>query len=231
MTENEFGQPVGREVSWTPALLPEPREFIGGSARLEPLRIDHAAELFDTLGHTPAMWTYLPAEPPADVSDMAAIIDSLLAPTDRLAFLVRDIRGTAQGTLSYCAIQPEIGTIEIGWVAFGLALQRTRTSTEAQFLLMRHAFDDLGYRRYEWKCDSLNAASRNAATRLGFVEEGTWRNARVTKGRKRDTTWFSITDDEWPQVRVGFEVWLADDNVDDAGRQLRSLLECRGSGG
>ncbi|HWU31655.1 MAG TPA: GNAT family protein [Marmoricola sp.] len=224
---NEFNQPIGREVDWTTARTPQSREFIGQSVRLEPLRREHATELFDALGHAPTMWTYLPTDPPLSVSDMVAIIDSLLAPSDHLAFLVRAANGSAQGTLSYCAIQPEIGTIEVGWVAFGPTLQRTRTSTEAQFLLMKHAFEDLGYRRYEWKCDSLNAASRAAASRLGFVEEGTWRNARVIKGRNRDTTWFSITDDEWPAAESAFVAWLADDNFDRHGQQRSSLSSLR----
>lgn len=211
-------------MAWTTARPPEPLRFVGRSVLLEPLRSDHAAELFEALGHTPTMWTYLPTEPPTDVAGMTAIIDdSLLAPAGRLAYLVRDADGTAQGTLSYCAIEPAIGTIEVGWVAFGPDLQRTRTSTEAQYLLMKHAFDDLGYRRYEWKCDSLNAASRSAATRLGFTEEGTWRNARIYKGRNRDTTWLSITGEEWPHVRVALERWLSDGNFDGEGRQRTSL--------
>lgn len=229
MAENEYGQPIGDVVAWTPAQVPVPRTFEGRSVRLEPLSVEHASELFEAVQINPAMWTYLPAEPPADARDVAAIIERLLAPADHLAFLVRGADGVASGTLSYCAIQPDMGTIEAGWVAFGPALQRTRASTEAQHLLMRHAFEDLGYRRYEWKCDSLNAPSRAAALRLGFVEEGRWRNARVVKGRNRDTDWFSITDGEWPRVRRAHEAWLSDDNFEADGGQIRSLASFLGS--
>ena len=120
-------------------------------------------------------------------------------------------------------IDPQMGSIEVGGIAFGRQLQRSRAATELQALLMRHVFDDLGYRRYEWKCDSLNAPSRRAALRLGFIWEGRFRNAVVYKGRNRDTDWFSITDGEWPRVRAALDAWLDDDNFDDMGRQRTRL--------
>jgi len=223
---NEFGQPIGRALTWQPARSPRPHTFVGADVTLEPLQAAHAAELLDALGHTPEMWTYLPVDPPRNVADLTAIIASQLEQPDALPFLVRDPGGVALGTLSFMRDQPALGSIEVGWVTFGPALQRTRASTEAQYLLMRHAFDDLGYRRYEWKCDSLNAPSRRAAQRLGFVEEGTWRNALITKGRNRDTTWFSIIVEEWPAVKTALETWLSDDNFED-GRQRRSLASLR----
>jgi RimJ/RimL family protein N-acetyltransferase len=116
-----------------------------------------------------------------------------------------------------------MGSIEVGAIALGRQLQRSRAATELQALLMRHVFDDLGYRRYEWKCDSLNAPSRRAALRLGFIWEGRFRNALVYKGRNRDTDWFSITDGEWPRVRAALDAWLDDDNFDDLGRQRTRL--------
>lgn len=195
--------------------------------RLEPLTTQHAPELFEAIGQPASIWTYLPFEAPADPSEMPAIIEQVSAPADWLPFLVRSLDGEALGTLSYLRIQPGLGSIEVGAVIFGTALQRTPASTEAQYLLMRHAFEDLGYRRYEWKCDSLNAPSRRAATRLGFVEEGTWRNALTYKGRNRDTTWFSITDEEWPAVKAAFEAWLAADNFDASGGQRSSLTSLR----
>lgn len=222
---NEYGQPIGRPLTWEPSRSPEPRTLVGLDVTLEPLTVAHAPELLEAVGHTPESWTYLPAEPPATVEEMVAIIEMQFGP-DALPFLVRDPQGRALGTLSYLRDQPAIGSIEVGWVTFGPDLQRTRASTEAQYLLMRHAFDDLGYRRYEWKCDSLNAPSRRAAARLGFVEEGTWRNALVLKGRNRDTTWFSITLEEWPRVKAALEAWLAADNFED-GRQIRSLASLR----
>lgn len=128
--------------------------------------------------------------------------------------------------MSYLRIQPELGSIEVGYVLYSPRLQRTRAATEVQYLLARHAFD-LGYRRYEWKCDSLNAPSRRAALRLGFVEECTMRQALVTKGRNRDTTWFSITDDEWPPIARAVQEWLDDANIDATGGQVRSLAQVR----
>lgn len=144
------------------------------------------------------------------------------------AFAIIDLAsGMFQGRVALLRGQPAVGSIEVGGIIYAPALQRTRSATEVQYLLMRHVFEDLGYRRYEWKCDSLNQPSRVAAARLGFVEEGTWRNALVVKGRNRDTTWFSMTDGEWPFARKALEAWLADDNFDAAGRQRRSLADLR----
>jgi RimJ/RimL family protein N-acetyltransferase len=126
-------------------------------------------------------------------------------------------------------ITPDHGVIEIGHIWFAPALQRTRQATEAIYLLARHAFDDLGYRRFEWKCDSLNQPSRQAAERFGFVFEGVFRQHMVIKDRNRDTAWFSILDGEWPVVRAAFEAWLAPENFDEEGRQRRRLAEVRNS--
>lgn len=224
---NEFGQPIGREVAWTPAKPPQPREFIGNHVRLEPLTVQHTPELLAAIGQPASIWTYLPFDAPSELNEMSAIVEHVSAPADWLPFLIRNLSGEALGTLSYLRIQPALASIEVGAVIFGPALQRTPGSTEAQYLLMRHAFEDLGYRRYEWKCDSLNAASRSAATRLGFTEEGTWRNALIYKGRNRDTTWLSITDDEWPALKAAFEAWLADSNFDASGGQRSSLSSLR----
>jgi RimJ/RimL family protein N-acetyltransferase len=124
---------------------------------------------------------------------------------------------------SYLNIVPANGCIEIGHIWFAPPLQRTRGATEAIFLMMRHVFDDLGYRRLEWKCDALNEGSKRAARRFGFTYEGTFRQHMVVKGRNRDTAWFSLLDREWPAVRAAFETWLAPDNFDTAGRQRASL--------
>jgi RimJ/RimL family protein N-acetyltransferase len=132
---------------------------------------------------------------------------------------------------SYLRITPEHGVIEIGHIWFGLALQRTREATEAIYLLASHAFDDLGYRRLEWKCNALNEPSRRAADRFGFTYEGTFRKHQIVKGRNRDTAWYSILDEQWPAIRASFEAWLDDQNFDEHGRQRRRLSELRGSGG
>ena len=125
--------------------------------------------------------------------------------------------------LSLLRVQPDAGSIEVGHIHLSPALQQTRASTEAQFMLMSYVFDDLGYRRYEWKCDALNAPSRRAAERLGFTYEGIFRQAVVVKGRNRDTAWYAIIDADWPTVRKAFEAWLAPDNFDGDGHQRASL--------
>ncbi|HET8601968.1 MAG TPA: GNAT family protein [Segeticoccus sp.] len=131
--------------------------------------------------------------------------------------------GRAVGVASYLNVEPDHGTIEVGHVHYSPALQRRRGATEAQYLLMRHVFEDLGYRRYEWKCDALNAASRSAAARLGFSYEGTFRQARVVKGRNRDTAWYAVTDGDWPAVSAALRAWLDPANFDARGRQRTSL--------
>jgi len=137
---------------------------------------------------------------------------------------VRDLATQrAGGMVSYLNIEPKASSIELGHIWFGPAMQNTAAATEALFLLLRHALDDLGYRRVEWKCDALNAASRRAAVRLGFAFEGIFYQHRVVKGRNRDTAWFALLDGEWPSIRANFETWLAPDNFDAAGRQRRSL--------
>jgi RimJ/RimL family protein N-acetyltransferase len=225
---NELGQPVGDPVGWAGARAPAPVVLAGRLVELRPLTTEHAQQVVDVLAPHPELWTYLPDDVPADAEDAARAIAAAAAAPDALAFAILDrASGAFLGRSSYLRIQPAIGSIEVGAVVYSPALRRTRAATEAQYLLMRHAFDELGYRRYEWKCDSLNAPSRAAAARLGFVEEGTWRNALVVKGRSRDTTWFSIVDGEWPVVGEALEAWLADANFDAAGRQRRSLADVR----
>ena len=167
-----------------------------------------------------ALWTYLFWERPQTREQMAALVDALVAGLGAVPFaIVARETGEAVGFCTLLRIDPAMGSIEVGGIAFGRQLQRSRAATEAMYVLMRHVFDDLGYRRYEWKCDSLNAPSRRAAIRLGFIWEGRWRNALVYKGRNRDTDWFSVTDQEWPRVRKALEDWLDDRNFDAAGLQ------------
>jgi RimJ/RimL family protein N-acetyltransferase len=201
----------------------------GRFVRLCPLTAEeHAQAVVDELGRDASLWTYQGDEPPADVAAAAWGITAMASREDTLPFAIIDREtGVFRGRLALLRIQPAIGAIEVGSIIYAPSFQRTRAATEVQYLLARHVFEDLGYRRYEWKCDSLNAPSRAAATRLGFVEEGTWRQALVVKGRNRDTTWFSIIDHEWPRVRAAMEAWLADDNVDDEGRQRRRLADLR----
>jgi RimJ/RimL family protein N-acetyltransferase len=172
----------------------------------------------------PAIWRYLPDGPYDDTEHLRQMLAWAETSDDQLYFtLVKLPENRPLGIASYLRITPEFGVIEIGHIWFGVPLQRTTAATEAIYLLARHAFDDLGYRRLEWKCNALNAASRHAAQRFGFSFEGVFRNHQVVKGRNRDTAWFSITDDEWPAIRNAFEAWLAPENFDRDGLQKRSL--------
>ncbi len=176
-----------------------------------------------------ALWRYIPFGPCASADELA---DALSFLADAQSWQTHIIRaretGEVLGMASYMRIRPEAGSAEIGCIIFSKQLQRTPAATEAMYLLARHIFDDLGYRRYEWKCDDSNAASKSAAERLGFKFEGVFRQDMVVKGRNRDTAWFSIIDSDWPHVKAGFEAWLAPENFDDDGRQRRSLHQCRG---
>ncbi|MFN3615046.1 MAG: GNAT family N-acetyltransferase, partial [Rubrimonas sp.] len=193
-------------------------------ARLEPLDADrHGPALFQANAADDRIWTYLPYGPFADPAAYRAWLADAAARTDPLFFAVIDkATGRAAGVLSFLRIDPDAGSIEVGHICYAPALQRTRAGTEAQFLAMRTAFD-LGYRRYEWKCDALNAPSRALAARLGFSFEGVFRQATVVKGRNRDTAWFSVIDREWPALRGAFETWLDPENFDATGRQRASL--------
>jgi len=224
---NDHGQPLGRPVEWTGATAPAKDVVLEGQGvRLEPIGAQHADDLFAALCREDddALWTYLAWERPRDREQMAALVEQLATDDERVfVAIVPTETGRAAGFCGLMRIDPQMGSIEVGAIALGRQLQRSRAATELQALLMRHVFDDLGYRRYEWKCDSLNAPSRRAALRLGFIWEGRFRNALVYKGRNRDTDWFSITDGEWPRVRTALDAWLDDDNFDDMGRQRTRL--------
>lgn len=229
---NEHQQPIGDAVNdWTPRERPARIVIEGKHCRLEPLDMDrHGADLFDAYGRAPdgRDWTYLFAGPFTDADAFRDYLTKAAASTDPLHYSVIDLSsGKAVGTLALMRIEPVHGVIEVGSVTFSPLLKQTRISTEAQYLLMRYAFDDLGYRRYEWKCDSLNAPSRKTALRLGFEFEGIFRQAIVYRGRNRDTAWYAIIDRDWPRVRRGFERWLADDNFDADGKQRAPLAQLR----
>jgi RimJ/RimL family protein N-acetyltransferase len=228
--QNRYGQPVGDVVAnWHVPRHPERTLLEGRFVRVEPLEPSrHGADLLGALGLDGPLWTYLPVGPFAGRDAFAGWLERAATGQDPLAFaLVGRAPQRALGLASYLRIDPDAGSIEVGGLAFGPALQRTAAATEAMALMMAHAFDDLGYRRYEWKCDALNAPSRRAALRLGFVFEGVFRQARVVKGRNRDTAWFSITDREWPRCRDALSAWLASENFDPAGHQRRTLADIR----
>jgi RimJ/RimL family protein N-acetyltransferase len=215
---------------WHGARAPEPEPLTGATVALEPLDpVRHAPGLFAaaTAGD-PRLWEFLPYGPFRDEAALRVWLDEVAPSRDPLFFAIVDpATRTPAGMAAYLRIAPAHGSIEIGHIWFGAALQRTRAATEAISLLARHAFDDLGHRRLEWKCDARNARSRRAAERFGFTYEGTFRRHMVVKGRNRDTAWFSIVDTEWPAIRAAFDAWPADDNFDASGAQRRTLEQLR----
>ncbi len=224
--------PVGDPVpGFAPRELPRCEALVGKHVRLEPLWESDEVELagmarelaraFDTSGES---WTYLPYGPLGSAAEMTELLVGIAGSGTVLPYVVRMGGGPALGLVAYLSVVLQNGSIEIGHVHLGTELARTRAATEAFHLLMGAPFE-AGYRRVEWKCDSLNAASRRAALRLGFREEGTFRNHAVYKGRSRDTAWFALTDADWPAVRAGQAAWLEDGNFDGDGGQVRGLRE------
>jgi RimJ/RimL family protein N-acetyltransferase len=232
---NQFGQPIGPSVpGWSARPRPQRCTLPGRYCRLEPVEVDlHAADLNAAYMEAPddRDWTYLFAERPPTPALFREYLARLATSEDPLHYAIVD-ESTAKpvGTAALMRIEPIHGVIEVGSITYSPRLKRTRAATEAMYLLMRYVFDQLGFRRYEWKCDSLNAASRTAADRYGFTFEGIFLHAVVYKGRSRDTAWFSIVAEEWPRIRSGFEAWLDPDNFDDAGHQRRRLSISGGRG-
>lgn len=231
---NELGQPIGAPLpGWQPRPVPPRNAIEGHFCRVEPLDCNrHAADLFaansaDAEGRN---WTYLPHGPYAAFEPYRASLVAALHRERALPHAIIDRKsGRAVGVASYLAIDLQVGTIEVGSINYSPRLQRKPAATEAMCLMMRRVFDELGYRRYEWKCDSLNAPSRAAAQRLGFRYEGLFRQAMVYKGRNRDTAWFSVIDKQWPALRTAFERWLDLSNFDAEGRQRAGLASFRTS--
>lgn len=228
---NEHGQPVGLPVEGWRGATPPGRESIPGRhCRLDPLDADrHAEGLYEAYAADPkgANWTYLPYGPFASLAEYRVWLEEKQAAEDERFYTIVDPGSERPlGVAAWLRIAPQTGSIEVGHLSYSPALQRTVASTEAMYRMMKRVFDDWGYRRYEWKCDVLNAPSRAAATRLGFRFEGVFRQLMVVKGRNRDTAWFSIVDAEWPALRAGFEAWLSPSNFDEQGRQRLRLEAC-----
>ncbi len=225
---NHLGQLIGPPLpGWTPRPRPSRKPLVGCRCRLEALdgarhaEALHAGYAEDDEG---ANWTYLPYGPFASAAEYRAWVDEMAQREDPLFYAIVDASTDAPvGVASYLRIQPQDGVIEVGHLNYSPALQRTAAATEAMYLMMRHAIQELGYRRYEWKCDSHNAPSRRAAERLGFRYEGVFRQDKVMKGRNRDNAWFSILDGEWPAIRRALEAWLDPGNFDASGRQRARL--------
>ena len=222
---NALGQPVGFPLADTsPRPVPPRTDMVGRYCSVVPLCADHADDLYNAFraDTEDRIWTYLPNGPYHDPVTFRAWVEEAVSWDDPLMQAIL-VDGKAVGHASYLRIAPASASIEVGYINLSPALQRTRAATEFQFLMMQRAFDELGYRRYEWKCDALNMPSRKAAERLGFTYEGTFRQAMHYKGRNRDTAWFSIIDSEWPGLKQRFERWLSPENFDAAGLQKHSL--------
>ena len=228
---NAFGQPIGDAVpGWSPRPLPPRSPMEGRFCRLEPLDAErHADKLHAAYAEAPDAcdWTYLSHEREPNREAFRASVVERAASTDPLHMAVM-VGAVAVGQAALMRIDPVNGVVEIGHVHFAPRLQRTPASTEAIVLLMRRAFDELGYRRVEWKCDSLNAPSRSAALRLGFRYEGVFHNAMVVKGRSRDTAWYAAISSNWPALKRAANLWLSPENRHANGHQVRDLASLRG---
>ena len=211
-------------LNFKAAAWPAPVVLTGRYGRVEKLDPPrHGPSLWDTIKDAPAVWDYMPYGPFSDARSFGDWLTERATLNDPYVYAIVDAAGRALGVAALMGIRPDMGVIEVGHLTNAPALQRTRLGTEAQYLLAAYAFDTLGYRRYEWKCNALNAASRRAAERYGFSFEGIFRQHMIVKGRNRDTAWFSIVDSEWPARKAAFERWLAPENFDSEARQATSL--------
>ncbi|MEM6695809.1 MAG: GNAT family protein [Pseudomonadota bacterium] len=214
-------------LNWTPPPAPDQSRLEGRTVWLERLRPDHAAALAPAFLADAALWQYMITGPFEHEQAVAAFVAEIAALEDQIYYAIFDKaapEGRAGGVASFMRIAPEAGSIEVGSITFGPDLQQTVAATEAMYLMMQWAFE-AGYRRYEWKCNARNRASRRAAERLGFSYEGVFRQSAVVKGRNRDTAWFAAIDSEWPALKAAMETWLAPDNFDADGRQRQRLSD------
>lgn len=230
MARDETSNPLGPPVDSAPAPLPGPVRLEGRYAVLEKLdAARHGEALWLALKDDDRVWTYMGFGPFADRDAFLAWLGSAASAADPYAYaVVEEATGDAGGIVTLMSIRPAMRVIEMGSIVYSPRLQRTAAATEAQYLAARYAFEELGYRRYEWKCNALNAPSRRAALRLGFTFEGIFRQHMIVKGRNRDTAWFSILDGEWPARREAFERWLDPANFDAEGRQRIGLGSLNG---
>lgn len=225
---NSLGQPVGYSMKqWQACEYPPHITLTGDYCKLEPLDpLKHGRDLYSAFGEDQdhRNWTYLPYGPFDDFASFNTWLTEINLRMDPQFYAVLEKESSvATGIASYLRIEPIMGVIEVGHIHYSPLLQKTPMATEAMYLMMKHVFDDLGYRRYEWKCDALNEASKKAANRLGFSFEGIFRQALMYKGRNRDTAWFSVIDKEWPDLKRAFQQWLRPENFDAQGRQQQDL--------
>lgn len=227
---NEFNQEIGYAIDgWEGRDAPQKVTLTGKFCEVQPIDAEkHALQLFENFKVSgDQIWTYVPIGPFKNVESYKEFLEQCDQKSDETHFAIVDkITGHAVGQIALISVDPLNGSAEAGYVIYSSRLKQTPIATEAQYLLMKYVFEDLKYRRYQWRCDSLNKPSRAAAERLGFKFEGTFRKAVVIKGRNRDTTWLSIIEEEWPLCKQAFEAWLSPDNFQD-GVQKRSLSDIR----
>lgn len=231
MTErNEFDQSVGEVVEgWDGAQRPSGQLLTGRTVQMEALSVGHTAALHAAFASAPpSHWSYMPWGPFEVLADYWMWVDASIRHDGVEYMTICGGNGEPVGVAGYMAIEPAMGSIEVGGITYAPSLQGTVEATEAMYLMMAHAFDDLGFRRYEWKCDAANAPSRSAAERLGFVYEGTFAQHRVVRGRNRDTAWFGLTDHRWrDEVKPSLQAWLKPSNFDEDGGQRERLQTFR----
>ena len=225
---SEPEQPIGKQVLATPALRPGPVTLTGRFGRLERLGNGHAEALWQAVKGHDRIWTYMAYGPFGDAAAFTSWLAGRVALADPYSYAIVDAEGRAAGVMALMEIRPANRVIEVGHVLYPPALQRTPLATEVQYLLARYAFETLQVRRYEWKCDALNARSRRAALRLGFTFEGIFHQHMIVKNRNRDTAWYAMLDSEWPARKRAFEQWLAPGNFSANGRQMASLSAFNG---
>ncbi len=215
---------------WKPVPLPSRAPLYGRHVMLEPLDVElHVADLWEAVHGHDEVWTYLTDGPYPDEAAMRRAVEEKQSSINAIFFaLLTRSNGCAEGYASYMRMDPANGVIEVGNILMAPSLQKTTAATEAMYLMARHVFEDLGYRRYEWKCNANNAPSRRAALRYGFTFEGIFRQHMVVKGQNRETAWFSMIDSEWPARKAAFEAWLDPANFDAAGKQRKGLAQLAG---
>lgn len=231
MNEALYTSEFGPVLNWTPAQTPPMSPLVGRYVRLEKLDPDtHADALFAAqsgTGSDDRTWLYMGRGPYPDETSFREYAELMASTSDPAAYAVIPTGGEPAGVLTYMRIDEANGSIEIGHIWFGSSIQRSPVTTEVVYLTAKHAFEDLGYRRFEWKCSDKNERSKRAALRFGFTHEGTFRNHVVQRDRNRDTAWFSIISEEWPAIKAAFEAWLNPANFDAGGQQIRDLASFR----
>ena len=225
---NESNQPIGELVpEWTEVPLPSKAAMNGNLCKVEGLSVDkHALDLYEAFSEdvTGGIWTYMTVGPFSDFDSFRNWVEEAVSCDDPQAYAIVDLESNkAVGTASYLRMQPAMGVIEVGQIVYAPCMQRTPLATEAMLLMAQRVFNELGYRRYEWKCDDLNAPSKRAAERLGFSYDGLFEQAIVYKGRNRDTAWYSILDKDWPRVEAAYKEWLKPENFSNSGSQRKPL--------